>query len=291
MKKKYFRNMLYVPAYKENYITKALESKADALIIDLEDSVPSSFKAAARENVKEHIRKGDFKNKNVFVRLNSLQSGLVLEDLYYACDKDVRGFVVTKIDSEKDIIFYDTLLSQIEAQKKIEEGHFKMAPLIETTNAFVNIHTIAKSSLRIEALLFGGEDFLSDLGGNHDKTKYALNYPRMSLAVAAKSAGILAIDTPYLEVHNLEGFLKEEEKSLTMGYDGVQLLSPSQIEPSKKCFTPNSEELEKAKRIMSECEKAEKTGKSVAMLDGKMIGPPMKKRAKYIIDKMDSLEL
>lgn len=284
------RNMMYVPAFKEKFIDKSLCATADALIYDLEDSVPQSCKAEARVILKRYIEKGVFAGKKVFVRLNPIESFEVLDDLDAVVNKDVFGFVPTKIYNADDIKFYDTLLTQLEVKNNIEIGHFKLAPLIETAEAVAEIVEIAKSSDRIVAVLFGGEDFLNDMMGTHGEPPKSFDYPRAQVAVAARAAGVQAIDTPFLAVHDVDAFVEEEMISKDLGFSGIQVLSPRQIEPANKCFTPSEEEVSRSREIVAAWKESIKTGSGVAMFNGKMIGPPMRKRAEKILEIMELVE-
>lgn len=226
MEKYLLRSMLYVPAYKEKFIEKALGEKADALIFDLEDAVPENFKPEARKILKSYIDKGAFKGKMVLVRLNSLKSNHTLEDLRYAVHEDIDGFMVSKITRAEEISFYDELLSKLEAEYGIENGHFKLTILIETTSAVMDAYRICTASDRVIAACFGGEDYLNDVHGVHSEPPHVFDYPRAVIITAARAAGILPIDSPYLAVHDEEGFMKEERLSYEMGFAGIQVLSP-----------------------------------------------------------------
>ncbi|MFC0013755.1 MULTISPECIES: CoA ester lyase [Allobacillus] len=284
------RSMLYVPAYNKKFIDSALNSKADAIIIDLEDSVPDMYKQEARQITKEYLGKGLFKDKTLFIRLNPIESKMVFEDLKYVFHSDVTGFQLSKIYSSEDMIYYDKLFTQFESEHGFEEGKFKFVPLIETTAAVMDIFNIAKVSERTIALCFGGEDFLHDLSGLHGEPPKAFDYPRAAIALAARGAGILPIDTPYLSLDDTKGFMEEESKSFEMGYAGCLLIHPKQIEVANACFTPKKEEVERSKRIVTAIKDAKERGSGVAMLDGKMIGPPMRKRAEQVIEIMNVLE-
>lgn len=288
MKQSYLlRSMLYVPGYNKKFIDSALKCNADALIIDLEDSVPDSFKPEARINTREYLENGLFKNKTVFIRLNPIESKMVFEDLKYVLHTDVTGYQLTKIYTADDMLYYDKLFSQYESEYGFEEGHFKFAPLIETTSAVMDVYNIAKASKRTIALCFGGEDFLNDLTGLHGEPPRAFDYPRAALALAARAAGILPIDTPYLSMDDIEGFIAEETVSFEMGFAGALLIHPKQIPLAHQCFTPTEEEVKRSVAIVQAVNEAQKGGSGVAMLNGKMIGPPMRKRAEKVISIME----
>ena len=278
------RSMLFVPAYNKKFLDSALRKNADALILDLEDSVPEVYKADAREILREYLKKEEFQNRVIFIRLNPIESGLLLEDLEVSMNTNVNGFVLSKIYTNEDIQYYDNLISKYEENHEIKKGHFKFLPLIETTSAVLDVYNIAKTSDRIIGLAFGGEDFLNDLHGIHGEPPRTFDYPRAKIALAARSAGVLPIDTPYLDLHDDDGFIKEESVSFEMGFAGCMLIHPSQIGLANSCFMPCEEEVEKSRRIFAAIREAEKKGSGVAMLDGKMIGPPMRKRAEKVLE-------
>lgn len=290
MKKVLLRNMMYVPAYKEKFIEKSLNAPADAIIYDLEDSVPEQFKPEARKILKSYIDDGAFKDKVVFVRLNPIESNMLSEDLKYVLHKDIAGFMLSKIYTASDMDYYDKLISQLEAENNIEKGHFKFTPLIETTSAVMDIYAICRQTKRTVAVCFGGEDFLNDLVGLHKEPPRSLDYPRAAIAIAARAAGVQPIDTPYLAIHDEEGFIKEENISFEMGFAGVQILSPRQIPLANKCFTPAEEEVKNSIEIVEACKKSSKEGSGVAMYNGKMVGPPMRKRAEKVLEIMELIE-
>ncbi|QXM05960.1 HpcH/HpaI aldolase/citrate lyase family protein [Crassaminicella indica] len=292
MKRKEYllRSILFVPTYKEKFIQKAIHTGADALILDLEDSVPEVYKQKGREIIKKYIDKGVFKNLQVFVRLNPIESKILLKDLKYVLHEDIDGFMLTKIRTAEDMIYYDKLITQLEIDKNIEAGHFTFMPLIETTLAIMNAYHIASASDRTIALTFGGEDFLNDLEGLHGNPPRCFDYPRAYIALAARAAGIKAIDTPYLAVNDTKGFIKEESVSFEMGFSGCLLLHPKQIALANQCFVPSPEEVQKSREIIKSIEEANKRGSGVAMLENKMIGPPMKKRAEKVLRIIELIE-
>ena len=290
MERLLLRNMMYVPAYREKFIEKSLTAPADAIIYDLEDSVPQQFKPDARRILEKYIKEGAFKDKTVFVRLNPLESNMLSEDLKYVLHSDITGFMPSKIYTAADMDYYDKLITQLEAENNIETGHFKFTPLIETTSAVMDIYNICKQSKITIAVCFGGEDFLNDLEGLHKEPPRSFDYPRAAIAIAARAAGVQPIDTPYLAIQNEEGFIKEESISFEMGFSGVQILSPRQIPLANRCFTPDEEEVKRSEEIVEACRLSSLEGSGVAMYKDKMIGPPMRKRAEKVLEIMELIK-
>ena len=289
MGKYLLRSMLYVPAYNEKLVEKSLTANADALIYDLEDSVPQIHKMVARENVEKLIHAGMVKNKQVFVRVNALDSQQLAEDLKHVLYPDITGLVLPKINTAEDMEYFDNLITGLEKERGIEQGHFKFVPLIETAAAVLDTLSIARATKRTIALGFGGEDFLNDIQGTHGDPPYAFDYPRATIVLAARATGILPIDTPYLAIRDLEGFVKEKRQSYEMGFAGVQVVSPRQLEVAHQCFTPNEEEVKRSEGIMEAWNIAISEGAAIAMYQDKMIGPPMRKRAEKILEVMEQI--
>lgn len=292
MKESLLRSMFFVPGHVDKYLDKISSLKADAIILDLEDSVPFDQKDNARVRVNSFLKNSADKTKSkFFVRLNETDQGCLLKDIEATMHPRLTGYMPSKIKSVKDILFLDQLLLQFEHEKSLELGSIKLIPLIETLDAFIYVSEIAKASKRLIALAFGGEDYLNELGGKHGIDDHTFDYPRTKIAIAAKSAGLQAIDTPFLDVGNNEGFYMREQKSRDLGFEGCLLIHPSQISQAHKCFSPTEKEIENAKAILEAVEFSAKSGLNVVLKDNVLIGPPMQKKAKKIITKLQLIEL
>ncbi|MBR0152094.1 MAG: CoA ester lyase [Synergistaceae bacterium] len=216
------RSMLYVPSYSKKFLGKVKDVKADAVIFDLEDSVPTQFKKEARENLCEFLKSYEPDGKKLFVRLNSIESGILFDDLAYVMSEKLYGFMLTKIYFHEDVIYYDKLIKQYENDNGKGEHHFAFVPLIETASGVLDAFRIAGSTVRVKALACGNKDYLNDMGGFHWTPPKGLDYPRAQIAVVARSAGVLPIDTPYLRIHDDDGFREEARLSFELGFAGVQ---------------------------------------------------------------------
>lgn len=282
------RSMLYVPGNNVKFLKKAVTCDADALILDLEDSVPESERKTARNNIVDYISSGRYKGRIVFVRINELGTKDFVEDMKSVAIEGVTGFMPTKIKTTEDIVFIDRLLSLIEIDRGLEDGYFILAPLIETVEAVNNVEDIAKSSTRLRALCFGGEDYLNDLQSTYIHFGSAIEYPRHKIVNACRANGLLPIDTPYLELKDYEGYCREEREMYKIGFAGNELVNPGQIEYANRCFSPTCEEIEFSERIIEASERAKNEKNSgIAVYEGKMIGPPMIKRARTVLHLRD----
>lgn len=282
------RSMIFVPGFRNTYLEKAKSFNADALILDLEDSVPVLYKDEARKNIAAYLKTVDYPQK-IFIRLNSIVSGCLSRDLDSVLVPKVFGFMPSMVKDELDIIYIDKLLTQLEHDKGFTPGHFKLCPLIETGSAVIKAYEIAKASARIVGLAFGAEDYLTDLDGLHKESGTSILVARSMIVMAARSLHIAAIDTPFLHVSNLEAFRREVELARELGFSGQLILHPNQIGIANQVFTPSEEEVEEARRIIIAIKASSKKGQGVTFLDGRLVGPPMEKRARKVVEKWDRI--
>ncbi|HKM35334.1 MAG TPA: CoA ester lyase [Lachnospiraceae bacterium] len=278
-----FRSMLFVPSHNEKFIEKAITCEADAIIFDLEDAVPPVKREEARATLKKYLLSDVFTGKQIFVRVNELDTIDLQDDMSLLSLGKLKGIVAPKIRNTEDVKRFEILLSKAEQEGKLPEGKLMLLPLIETAQAVMNVAQIASSSHRIPALLFGGEDYLDSVNGKHEYPPKAFDVPRSMVVMAARMNGLLPIDTPYLDLNNEEGFYAEERSSCAMGFTGILLVNPKQIPWANACFSPSQDEIEHASRVLESVEKVRMDGGSIATLDGKMIGPPMRKRAEKVM--------
>lgn len=278
------RSMTFVPAYNTRFLDKAITFTSDALILDLEDAVPWDYKQQARDNLRSYLDAGSF-SQAVYVRVNAIDTGLLLKDLEAALHPRTSGIMFTKIRDERDIVYLDKLLSQLESDLGFEEGTFTMCPLIETASAVMRAYEIATASPRMIALTFGAEDYLRELDGLHLEHGASLLVPRSMIVMAARAAGIEPIDTPYLDIRNLAGLERELLLARELGFSGSLLLHPSHIQAANAVFAPSEAEIAEARSIIDAIEASAATGSGVALIDGKLVGPPMEKRARAVLAK------
>lgn len=282
------RSMIFVPGFRKAFLEKAKSFDADALILDLEDSVPIAFKEEARKNIAEYVASVDYPQK-VFVRLNSIDSGYLSRDLEFVLDSRIFGFMPAMVRDEFDIVYLDKLLTQLEHDKGFRLGHFKLCPLIETGSALLKAYEIAKASPRMVGLAFGAEDYLTDLDGLHKESGASILTARSMIVMAARSLHMAAIDTPFLDVSNLDAFRREVELARELGFSGQLILHPNQLDIANQIFTPSEAEVAEARRIISAIEASGTEGHGVTLLDGRLVGPPMEKRARKVIDKWERI--
>ena len=279
---------MFVPAHNTKLMDNACKIPADVLLPDIEDSVqPAENKQAARDNILRYVSEGRFAGKVLYPRINDRESGHLLQDVYQLTVPGINGFVYPKATCGQDIYFIGKLLETIECEKGFPIGTFKLIPLIETTGAVMNVQDICKASSRVVAVAFGCEDFVTDLGGEHDLEGTSIFVPRTRIVMAAREAGVIPIDTVHIKVHDLEDLEKNLVLSKKLGFEGMLVLNPKELPLVHKYYSPSQEEVDWANEMVRLSDEAFKTGKGVAVINGKFIGPPMLKKAKDILRKVD----
>lgn len=285
------RSLMFVPAHNEKLLESALHRDADILLLDIEDSVPVENKELARDNIKRYVTEGKFKSKIVFPRVNDRESGQLLQDVYQLAIEGIEGFMYPKSQKGDDIYFFGKLLETIEYEKKIPRHTFKIIALIETPGAVMNIQDICTACPeRLVAVAFGCEDFMTELGGQHDEQSQSIFTARALIAMGAKAHDVIPIDTVHIQVHDLEDLERNLKIGRKLGFEGMLVLNPKELPLVHKYYSPSKEEVSWAKEMLNLSEEAVALGKGVAVKDNKFIGPPMVKMAKKILHKHDLIE-
>jgi citrate lyase subunit beta/citryl-CoA lyase len=262
------RSQLFVPAISEKMIRKSTELEADSIIFDLEDSVPYEDKEKARENLRRLLEELQWKNKELCVRINNIGTKEGLKDLFLMSEIQVNTIVIPKAEGDLSFIYKAT-------GKNLE-------PLVETARGFVKIEELVRSE-GIVSISYGAADLSLSTGGEV-KTYEKNDYVKTKIVMYAKTYGIDPIDKVFFDLNDLNGFEEECVHAKKLGYVGKQVIHPSQIPISNKVFSPTKEEIEWAKRVISEYEKAVKEGKGAIRLEDKLIDNVHYSIAKKIIN-------
>jgi len=279
-----FRSLLFVPGNRSDMLEKASTADTDILVPDMEDSVPDNEKSNARSLISEKLETLSGKNQSIVPRVNALDTGLTFDDIHAVVNSKTYGISVGKIESSWDIKEVSKILSQIESEKSVELGSTKIIAWIESASAIVNVNSIASASDRMLGIAFGGEDFTNDMGIQRSETGIEILYPRSVVAVAAKAAGITAIDTPYVNFRDNNGLEQEIKSVLPLGFKAKFAIHPGQLQSINNLFSPSEEAIEYAKKVIEVFEEAERNGSGATSLDGKMIDVPVVKRARNLLE-------
>ncbi len=283
------RTPLIVAGNNDKYISRAFQSDCDCIVMDVEDGVPEKFKTAARANVKKILNSNLIDPRPVFVRVNSLSTGQTKLDVDGVACENLDGFLYTKPYSAGDIKIFDEMLSEKEKELKLTNGHFKIIVIIETPSSVIHVDEIAMASKRIIGLLFGAEDLLGDMEGFHGPDGRSLQTARSSVLMACRSAGIIPIDTPYIQVRNDEGLRAFIQPALELGFEGMLLISPSQIPIAKERYTPPKEKVDEAYEMLRISKENDETGTGVSVVNKIFVSPPTLKRAMNIVKRYENI--
>ena len=271
------RSLLFVPGDSLRKIERAGQSQADALILDLEDSVHPDAKRDARAVVSQALSVAGGPRR--FVRVNSLGSGLLEEDLDSLKSHPPEVIMLPKCEGPADIGQVCTLLDQAGLSS------VSLLPVAtETAKALRNLMRADWTHPRLHGLTWGAEDILADIGAlaNREGGVYTgvFQLARDTCLLAAREAGVLAWDTAFVDVRDVQGCAQEAARSFRAGFDGKLAIHPAQVGPINAAFTPSEQQLEWARRVMDALDRG---GQGVALLDGRMIDMPHRRSAEKIL--------
>ena len=279
------RSLLFVPADSERKIAKGLDGDADALILDLGDSVAPDRKAVARETIREVAG-----NKTLFVRVNPLASEWLKDDLAAALACRPLGIVLPKSNHGHDVATLDALLGAAEAVAGVEEGATRILPIVtETAAGTLATATYADVSNRLWGMTWGAEDLAADVGAlakRHADGRYrdTFRFARVQALLGAVAACVEPVDTVFPDFRDADGFARECEEAATDGFTAKMAIHPMQIEAINAAFTPSEETVAEARAIIEAFVAAGDPG--VVALDGRMLDRPHLVAAKRILARM-----
>ena len=277
------RSLIFVPGNRANMLERALGFNADIIMVDLEDSVPPAEKVAARDLARQWVPTLRQAGKRVMVRANSLDTGLTRDELTTVISPDLYGVSVGKTESVWDLREIDRIIAPLEAAAGLQPGQIKLIPWIESARAVVNVNEMAAALPRSVAIAFGAEDYTNDMGIQRTDDGAEVYHPRATIAIAARAAGVAALDSPYVAFRNPAGLRQDAGVARQLGYTGKFAIHPAQIDPINELFSPLPEDVAYARRVMEAWNEAEAAGRGSLNLDGKMVDVPVVKRAQNLL--------
>ncbi len=283
------RSLLFVPGNRPNMLEKAMGFTPDAFVPDMEDSVPADEKENARNVTASHLAGLAKAGPLVIPRVNSIESGLMEQDLAAVVGPDVFGVSVGKVGTAREIQHICGILDGLEQRAGLEKGRVKLVPWIETAIAIVNAHEVCAASPRIVGVAFGAEDFTNDMGIERTDDETEVDYPRRAVCIAARAADVLALDTPYFSFRDPDGLRANVLSSRRYGFRGKFAIHPAQVDVINEAFSPSESEIEHARRVLAAFEEAERIGRGSTSLDGKVIDVPVVRRAQALLEMAESV--
>lgn len=281
------RSMLFVPGNNPAIIRDVHIYKPDAVMFDLEDAIAITEKDAARclvHNMLKELR-DYYKELNIetVVRINGLDTEYGIKDLEAIVVAQPDVIRLPKTETPEDVYAVEREIERIEREAGMEVGTVKIMVAIESPLGAFNAYQIATASKRLIGMAIGGEDFVTNMKTNRSPEGSELFTARSMIVMAARAAGIAALDTVYSDVNNDEGFLREARLVKQMGFDGKSLIHPKQVELVHGVYTPSEKDIEKAYKIVVATEEAIRENKGVFTVDGKMVDKPIIDRANHVL--------
>jgi len=298
------RSELAVPGSSPNMFEKAAASHADYIFLDCEDAVIPDDKPQARKNIIQALNDIDWRGKTMSVRINGLDTHYMYRDVVDIVEQAgdrLDTILIPKVGTPGDVYMVDCLVTQIETAMGLKK-RIGLECLIETALGGANVMAIAQSSRRLEALHFGVADYAASMrarttnigglnpdyncdGALADQWHAAL----VSMATACRAFGLRAIDGPYGDFNDPEGYRAAARRVAALGYEGKWAIHPSQIDLANEVMSPPDKEVTRAKRVLEALEAAARAGKGAAQLDGKMIDAASERMARNIVRQAEMI--
>jgi citrate lyase subunit beta/citryl-CoA lyase len=289
------RSFLFAPGNVPRRIEKALTLEADAVIVDLEDSVAISEKAATRQAVAEALRRP--RRGRGYVRVNAPSTRFCYGDLVATVHAKIDGVVLPKVESAADLHAIDWLLWSLELERGIPEGSIDLMPQIETASGVHRIDRVLQANRlrpyrapwRVKRVAFGAADYGHELGLTVSLEETELADARSRVVLASRAAGLEGpIDSPWFHFKEAEGFVRALERSRRGGFQGRLCVHPDQIAPVNAAYRPSDAELARAERVVAAFKTAESRGEAAVQVDGEMVDYPVAHRAQALLDSVRS---
>lgn len=277
------RTMMFVPGNNAAMLRDAALYGADSIMFDLEDSVSLNEKDTARTLVHFALQTFDYSSVETVVRINSLDTTGRL-DIEAMVTAGVDVIRLPKTETAQDIHDVEEVITEMEEKYGIPVGTTRMMAAIESATGVLNAREIAKASDRLIGIALGAEDYVTNLRTKRYPDGKELFFGRSMILHAAREAGIVAIDTVYSDVNNMEGFAEEVRMIKQLGFDGKSVINPRQIPVVHEIYAPTEEEIQHALEVIAAIKEAGARGSGVISLNGKMVDKPIVERAARVIE-------
>jgi citrate lyase subunit beta/citryl-CoA lyase len=283
------RSLLFVPGGREEMVEKASRFPADILCLDLEESVLPEDKPRARDTVRDAIAPLEVMGRTVHVRINPIRGGETREDLAAVVQPGLAGVLLAKAESPQDVRTCDVYLREQELTHEVRPGTVDLIVAIESAQALLRCTEIAQASTRTVALMLGAEDFTFDMGVPRTRDGREIDHARSVVATCARAMGLVALDTPWADIEDIEGLEQEAVRARGLGFSGKYVIHPTHIEPVHAVFSPTEAEVASARGVLDAWERAQAAGRGAVQLDGRMVDRPIVERARRVIEQAEAI--
>jgi len=278
------RSVFYIPGNNQKFIEKAPVTPADIITLDLEDSVPPDEKPKAREMVRESLKLAGSGGSTIYVRINNWETLMTNDDLEAVVHEGLHGVCLAKCGGADHVQRLDWKLEELERRRGLKVGSVAIQLLIETAKGVMNAYPAACASKRVNSLIFGAVDYTKDMRVKLTDEGQEQYWARACVPVAARAAGCIGIDCPYVNVKDIEGYRKSTSFGRQLGYEGRMLIHPDQIQPSHEIYSPGKDDIEWAEGVVKVFEEEGLAkGKAAVSYKGKMVDTPVYDNARTIL--------
>ena len=276
------RALLYMPGDNWKMITKSVTLGVDSICMDMEDGTAINKKAEARATITKALQELDFGASEKLARINSVGSGWEKDDIEAVLPYHPDGIVIPKVESFEHVEWASKIIEAAELKYGWQVNSVRILIGVETAKGILNLKEIAAHP-RLDAIIFGGEDFAASIGAVRTKDAVELLYARQAVIVACAANDLQAIDIVTIDYKDLEALKVESQFGAGLGFSGKQIIHPNQVSAVQEAFTPSEESIAYARRIVETFEASQKEGKGAYSLDGKMIDMPLLKNAQKVL--------
>ncbi|MBE7434303.1 MAG: CoA ester lyase [Anaerolineales bacterium] len=276
------RALLYMPGDNWKMITKSITLGVDSICMDMEDGTAFNKKAEARATIARALQELDFGASEKLARINSVGSGWEQDDIEAVLPYHPDGIVIPKVESFEQVEWAGRIIEDAELKYGWALNSIRILIGVETAKGILSLKEIAAHP-RLDAVIFGGEDFAASIGATRTKEALELLYARQAVIVACAAYDLQAIDIVAIDYKDLEALKAEAEFGAGLGFSGKQVIHPNQVRVVQEAFTPSAEAIAYARRIVETFEASQKEGKGAYSLDGKMIDMPLLKNAQKVL--------
>ncbi len=279
------RALLYMPGDDRHKIEKATTLGVDCICMDLEDGVALNKKAEARAVIAEAVHELDFGASERCIRLNGVGSGFESDDLSAALAARPDTIVLPKVERADQVGWVSAGIESFELAQGLPMGGIRLLVDVETARGILNLQEIAGATPRLEAIIFGGEDFAASIGATRTPEAIELLYARQAVVTTCGAYGLQAIDIVTIDFKDLDFVQKEAEFGAQLGFSGKQIIHPAQVGPVQAAFTPSESAVAHAQQLVDLFEASQKQGKGAFAMDGRMIDLPIVKNARGVLER------
>ena len=281
------RALLYMPGDSWKMITKSVTLGVDSICMDMEDGTAVNKKAEARATIAKALKELDFGASEKLARINSVGSGWEKDDIEVVLPYHPDGIVIPKVESFEQVEWAGRIIEDAELKYGWQVNSIRILIGVETAKGILNLKEIAAHP-RLDAIIFGGEDFAASIGAVRTKNAVELLYARQAVIVACAANDLQAIDIVTIDYKDLDALKVESEFGARLGFSGKQVIHPHQVPVVQEAFTPSNEAIAYARRIVETFEASQKEGKGAYALDGKMIDMPLLKNAQKVLARANA---